>query len=85
MGWSFLKPTEKSRAPGAQDASCARPSSFPSSSAPLPGVPAVCSCVQRGPSPELPLGVLAALCPVKHKGGSATVMATESHRLRPHL
>lgn len=85
MGWSFLKPTEKSRAPGVQDVSCARPSSFPPSLAPLPGLPAVCSCVQRGPSLELFLGVVAALCPVKHKGESVTVMATESHRVRPHL
>ena len=85
MRWSFLKRTETSRAAGAQDVSCAQPPNFPPSSAPFPGLPAVCSRVQRRPSLELFLGLVAALYPVKHKGERVTVMATHSHRVRPHL
>lgn len=48
----------------------------------LPSLLASCSYNQCGPS----LGLVAALCPVKHKEkDSVTVMVTHSHRVCPHL
>ena len=53
-------------------------SSFPPSSAFLPGPLDACSCVWRGPG--LFLGPMASLCPVKHKVESVTVMVTQQSK-----
>lgn len=73
--------TEKSTQ-STQGVICPQPPTFPPYLALLSSLLASYSCDQRGPS----LGLVAALCPVKHKGKkNVTVMATHSHRVCPHL